>query len=221
MRVIISSIPEGFQRLAEQDVLPIDIIELLFRVTHAIQRSKGGRTYVPLSTTENPFHSQLRQFNCFSEACPCLFASDDEVPPLIKMLSMALAIWCFNAYSSSRWGGLVVTGFLRSLTRRLQQGSVTTSAAHDQLGGARTQSIDEQDCWIWIWLVCIDAHVARDGRTLLPVGNQLLKCFKARYPLETADVAILDRVLQRFFCMDYIRVRVAAFWQDTPVSSPD
>lgn len=219
MRVIISSIPEGFQRLAEQDVLPIDIIELLFRITHAVQRSKGGRTYVPLSTTENPFHSQKRTFTSFSEACPCLFASDDEVPPLIKALSMALAIWCFNAYSSSRWGGLVVTGFLHSLTRRLQHESVTTSAANDQ-SPSGAQSSDERECWIWIWLVCIDAHVARDGRTLLPVGNQLLKCFKARYPPEAADVNILDRVLCRFFCMDYIRVRVSALWQDTPDSSP-
>ncbi|KAJ9612469.1 hypothetical protein H2200_004066 [Cladophialophora chaetospira] len=216
---LVSTLPDGFQYLAFQQILPLDIIELLSRINNAVRRSGGKNTYVPLSRTANPFHSQPGRYDSFSQACPCLFVPDDQVYPLLKPLTLALAVWSCNAYSEIRSAGLVVSGFLRSLTRRLQQ-MYTPANSPVGVQDDHVQSLGERECWIWIWIVGIDAWTSHDGQELHPIGKELFQCFKARFVPETVNPSILDRILESFFSTDDLRARVQSLWNETPIPSP-
>ncbi|KIW71605.1 hypothetical protein PV04_03748 [Phialophora macrospora] len=215
---LVGTIPEGFQRLALNQILPLDVIELLSRIAHALRRCGRKNIYIPLSDAENPFHFRQRRYDTFSEACPCLFAPEHQVHPLLKPLTLALAIWSCNAYSTTRSASLVTTGFLRSLTTRLQQTPTATGtsvSAHIP----SSPSVDEQECWVWIWMVAIDAWMPPDSRELLPVGKELLQCFKARFPRAATGPNIRDGILTRYFSNNDFRVRVRSLWHEVPNSS--
>jgi hypothetical protein len=215
---LVRTIPEAFQSLALTQILPLDVIELLCRIAHTLRRCSGKNTYIPLSKAENPFHSQERRYDTFSEACPCLFAPEHQVYPLLKPLTLALAVWACNAYSTTRSASLVITGFLRSLTTRLQQTPVatyTSISAHIH----SSQTVDEQECWIWIWMVGIDAWMPHNSQELGPVGKELLQCFKARYQHAATNPNIRDRILTRFFFNNDFRARVRSLWHEVPNSS--
>ncbi|OQV03992.1 Fungal specific transcription factor domain-containing protein isoform 1 [Cladophialophora immunda] len=116
---IISAFPDGFRCLVHHRLLPLDVIELLFRISATVRRCADSNTYVPFNTAENPFHSKRRKYDSFSDACPWLFAPEDKVHPLLKPLTMAMVLWCCNAYSTIRASTVVYAGFLRALTMLL------------------------------------------------------------------------------------------------------
>ena len=85
--------------------------------------------------------------------------------------------------------------------------------------GIQNDSFDERECWVWIWMVGVDAWTSH-GQELLPVGRELFQCFKARFQYETANPAILDGILEKFFLTAGFRVRVQSLWNESPVPSP-
>ncbi|KIX97983.1 uncharacterized protein Z520_06062 [Fonsecaea multimorphosa CBS 102226] len=210
---IIIDFPDGFRCLTHRRILPLDMIELLFRISATVRRCAGRATYVPLNKSENPFHSKRRKYDSLSDACPWLFAPDDKVHPLLKPLTMALALWCCTAYYTIRASTVIYTGFLRALTMRLLREPITpkpsTSSQADLEGAA-----DEEDCALWIWMVTLDAWRPDGAAKPHPFGKGLFARFQSRFPEATTDFAVLDKVLRRFFWTDSLRAGVKTLWNE-------
>ncbi|EXJ71995.1 uncharacterized protein A1O5_04498 [Cladophialophora psammophila CBS 110553] len=148
---IISVFPDGFQCLARHRLLPLEMIELLSRIAATVRRCFGSTVYVPFSATANPFHSERRKYDSFSDACPWLLAPEDNVHPLLKPLTLALLLWCCNAYSAIRASTVVYTGVLRALTMRLLRAPVILEPPAN-LRTHLAEAADDEDCMLWVWM---------------------------------------------------------------------
>ncbi|KIX01954.1 uncharacterized protein Z518_07893 [Rhinocladiella mackenziei CBS 650.93] len=209
----ITLLPTGFQNLVRQCLLPFDTIELLSRVGDAGRRSKGSSIYVPLEPDKNPFHSQRRKYNSFSDAVPCLLAPEEVVPPLLKNLSLALILWCNKAYYDNRASSMISVGSRRVLTTRLLELPPPATASKPRLSEAT--SSDEKDCTVWVWLMALDSWRLDDGHSLHYVGRELLAQLKQQFPRETADLDVLDSILVKFFWTDDLRAGVRTYWDQS------
>ncbi|OAP56941.1 hypothetical protein AYL99_09053 [Fonsecaea erecta] len=167
---IINSFPDGFRCLAFHRLLPLDMIELLFRIATTVGRCAGRTTYVPFDTAENSFRYTRRKYDSFSDACPWLFAPEDKVHPLLKPLTMALVLWCSNAYSEIRASTVVYAGFLRALTMRLLRAPIVPKPPiSPQVDVGKVP--DEEDCLLWIWMVTLDSWRPDGAKSLHPFGE--------------------------------------------------
>ncbi len=214
---LIDAFPDGFRSLALEGILPLGIITIVCRTTVAFERSGGKRTYVPISATENLCQSERRRYDCFSEACPWLLAPDDQVHPLLKPLTLALMLWCCNAFVVVRSYTCVYAGCLRALTTWLFKSTPKGLSARN-IPRDGTITIDEYDCLIWIWIVAIDSWRFDTANKLLPTGEELLVRFESRFLFEFAHLDVLEEVLARFFLTGELRGAVRTLWNGLPVS---
>ena len=199
--------PSGFRSLALYGILPLEVITLVCRATVAFQRNgSNGSIYIPFSPAENLCLPERRKYDCFSEACPWLLAPDDQVRPLLKPLTLALILWCCNAFIKVRSYTCIYAGCLRALTTCL----LTPTAK--EFSGAMVA--DERACLIWIWIVAIDSWRFDTSNKLLPTGKELLIDFESHFPHEFAHPDVLRDVLARFLLTDELRCAVKTLWNE-------
>jgi len=170
-----------------------------------------------LSQSENLCQSERRRYDCFSEACPWLLQPDDQVHPLLKPLTLALILWCCNAFVKVRSYTCIYAGCLRALTARLLSPASRRASTSD-IPKNNTMAADERDCLIWIWIVAVDSWRYDTANKLLPTGENLLVHFESRFPYEYAQVDVLRQVLARFFLTDELRCATETLWNER--SSP-
>ena len=128
----IASLPSGFQPMAEQKRLALDVIEVLSRTVQAHIDQALHRTIV---TPSDVFRSKPRKFRDFWEACTCLGAHDEtyfdsegmpvKMPSLEKLIVLALLLYCLHTFSPMRAVTAVYNGsrlkLMTDLPKRLRR----------------------------------------------------------------------------------------------------
>lgn len=191
LRLRVNKLPVGFQRLAHQGKLAIDVLELLGRVA----------TQTPAKSTLsiNTAQWSRRKYDDFWEACRCLA---DPRPGLQKFLCLALLLYCVDEYSPQRQfrRGMTIFGGPRALlTRELPKLSCRDEA--------------ETECLMWIWMVVVDAWSSdceKDG-DLPPIGLQCLHDLRRAFPNITTWEDMRS-VLRKFFWSRRFSSACEAFW---------
>ena len=210
---LVDVFPSGFRRLALQGIVPVELITIIVRATLAFRQNSNSSTYVPFSATENLCHSERRKYLCFSESCPWLLAPDDETHPILKPLTLALMLWCCNAFVKVRSYTCIYAGVLRALTVWLLDSVDRHLSTNDEARDS-TVAAGEKDCLLWIWIVAIDSWRFDTSNKLLPTGKQLLVCFERLFPYEFADADVLQEVLDKFFLTEELRGAVKTLWNE-------
>ena len=163
----VNKLPSGFQRLVEQDRLTADLIEVLSRTVDASDLLKKQGYVVDGHET---FKSGPRTHTDFLEACPCLRAASgpDDEPPLEKLITLGLILYCCNAFSPARVVTVMYGGSRQKLTRDLLRWST----------GEEDET--EYPVKIWIWMITVDSWRKADN-TLFQEGKKLYEALKKRY----------------------------------------
>jgi hypothetical protein len=97
--LLISKLPPGFQALAKQRKLAIDVLEVLARVSDTEQMQKRtGSVVRPVDV----FRSRPRRYHDFWEACSCLATPDVDGPNFEKsVIVLALLLYCLHTSTFS------------------------------------------------------------------------------------------------------------------------
>lgn len=194
----IRSLPVGFQRMACQGKLAMDVLELLGRI--------ADRDLVKPTSPVKEAQWERRKYDDFWEACGCLA---EPRPSLQKFLCLALLLFCVNEHSPRRQfrKGMTIFGGPRVyLTRELPDFTCSDAA--------------DLECLMWIWMVVIDAwssDCAQDGE-LPPNGRKLLTKFRKIFT-DPTSWKVAELVLEKFFWSERFSRACEIFWDTKSVHS--
>lgn len=189
LSLIISNLPSGFQELALQRKLPMDVLEVLGRIADPSTKPLSHSSTTGNSPDSRSPTSQCGMYVDFWESCPSLSSTRKDSngePPLERLLSLALLIYSTN----------------RDATNPLRMYNCITNGAiydlcYDLPSCERRRSKEEEHCLFWIWTVTIDAMRDRFGQ-LNPNGETLLEQQKKRFP-GVVGTSVEEKVLERFW----------------------
>ncbi|EXJ59528.1 uncharacterized protein A1O5_12153 [Cladophialophora psammophila CBS 110553] len=228
----VASLPLGFQALAHQRRLALDVLEVLSRTAEAHTEQMRHGTIV---TPSDVFRTKPRRFQDFWEACTCLGAPDEVhtrlaedgvaeevmVPNLEKMIVLALLLYCLHTFSPMRAVTAVYNGSRMKLTtdapRRVRRTSLSTptqasTSRHPSSGKDAVAEIEsEESVLLWVWFNLVDSWRAAND-TLLPQGQTLMRDLRRRFPADTATWEGCEDRLRRFFWNGKFIRRCRAFW---------
>jgi len=190
---LIGNLPIGFQELALQRKLPLDVLEVLGRIADPTQK--------PLPSLLKSADNRSPTTHCgmyldFWESCPSLSSTSSTLnhtnsantnePPLERLLSLALLIYTTNRDSTNplRMYNCITNGAIYDLT-------------HDLALCEARRAPDEEHCLFWIWSVTVDAMRDRFGQ-LTAQGEGLLALQKRRFP-DVIATGVDEAVLSRFW----------------------
>ena len=193
----VHNLPSGFQRLIEQDRLTADLIEVLSRTVDASDLLEKQGYVVDSNET---FKSGPRRYADFLGACPYLGAasSPDDEPPLEKLITLSLILYCCNAFSPARVITVMYGGSRQKVTKDLLR---WCTGEEDET---------EHPVKIWIWMTTVDSWRKADN-TLLPQGRELFKALKKRYLGEMTAKETWD-IMETFFVDQKFLSRCQELW---------
>ena len=170
-------IPVGFQSLVMKGKISVELFNVLGR---AVDASTSGMQTL---SSGNMNHSELRKYNDFLEALPCLGTPDSLKTTIEKDICLAILIYCFNSFTTARSNVSLYAASRTELTRLLLRTD------------EHMYSLPEQECLNWICAVCVDSW-RRIGPScsLLPQGNTLLPVLR-RLRNGSASINILQKFL--------------------------
>lgn len=189
---IIGNLPSGFQELALQRKLPLDVLEVLGRIADPSQKplpsvlSQDSNS--PAQDNRSP-STHCGMYLDFWESCPSLSSTARDKngePSLERLLSLALLIYSTNRDASNplRMYNCITNGAIYDLCFDLPQ--------------CESKRLKEEEhCLFWIWTVTIDAMRDRFG-VLNSQGQVLLDQQKRRFP-GVIGTGVEERVLERFW----------------------
>ncbi|KIW89837.1 uncharacterized protein Z519_09266 [Cladophialophora bantiana CBS 173.52] len=233
----VASLPLGFQALAHQRRLALDVLEVLSRTAEAHAEQMRHSTIV---TPSDVFRTKPRRFQDFWEACTCLGAPDEVhtrlaedgvteeemmVPNLEKMIVLALLLYCLHTFSPMRAVTAVYNGSRMKLTtdapRRVRRTSHSTpmraftsrnpSSDKDAIAEIEIDIESEESVLLWIWFNLVDSWRAAND-ALLPQGLTLMRDLRRRFPEVTATWEGCEDGLRRFFWNEKFIRRCRGFW---------
>lgn len=183
---LIGNLPPGFQELALQRKLPLDVLEVLGRIADPAQKPLPS---FPSSNDNRSPTSHCGMYMDFWESCPSLSSTHRDAnnePPLERLLALALLIYSTNRDASNplRMYNCITNGAIYDL-------------CHDLPLCETRRAKDEEHCLFWIWTVTVDAMRDRFG-TLTTTGETLLEQQKKRFP-GAVGTGIEEQVLERFW----------------------
>jgi len=184
---LIGNLPSGFQELALQRKLPLDVLEVLGRIADPSQ--KPLPSVLNASDNRSPTASRGMYLD-FWESCPSLSTTStsgsNSEPPLPRLLSHALLIYATNrdATNPLRMYNCITNGAIYDLVHDLPLCEIR-----------RPQ--DEEYCLFWIWAVTVDAMRDRFGQ-LTAQGETLLEQQQKRFP-GVVGTGVDEQVLSRFW----------------------
>ena len=196
----VNKLPSGFQRLVEQDRLTADLIEVLSRTVDASELLKKQGYIVDGQET---FKSGPRTHTDFLKACPCLRAASgpNDEPPLEKLITLGLILYCCNAFSPARVVTVMYGGSRQKLTKDLLRWS---TGEEDEI---------EYPVKIWMWMTTVDSWRKADN-TLLPEGKKLFEALKKRYVGDMTLAEVWD-IMNGFFVNESFLKRCEELWDST------
>lgn len=175
---IFAKVPSGFQTLIVRGKISVELMETLSR---AADVAEGG---IEAITPGNMYQTRHQTNHDFIEACPCLGTVDGDKPNLEKQLTLALLLYCANAFTDARSSTSLYAAARMELTRLLLRGQNDWSIP------------PEEESAFWVCAVCVDSWRRADSSTqLLPYGVKLLPILQ-----EQATLHSPEQVLQKFFC---------------------
>jgi hypothetical protein len=188
---IIGSFPSGFEALALEGALSLDVIPLVHRGAYLARLTSSSR-YQLLSTKRR----LTGRYNDFAEACPALAISGHEGSMLEKLLCTAILCFAYSGFGS-RTSASAVRGSRSEMTTKLHL--------------YKPKSAAELDCLIWMFIVAIDAW--RIGSQLHPEGLLLLVRLQEAYPaMKNVNAAIA--VAKRFLWTSLLDESMRSYWKD-------
>lgn len=190
---MVSKLPTGFQALAKQERLAIDVLEVLARAAEAGQMQKKTRSIV---TQEDIFRSRERRYHDFWEACTCLAAPDVDGPNFEKLVVLALLLYCLHTFSPIRAVTAIYNGSRMKLT--------------NDIGKRRRGDVEEERCLLWIWMVMVDSWRNASG-ALLPTGIESMKQLRERWA-SVSSWAEATGILREFFWDEPFAMRCKVCW---------
>jgi len=193
---LIGNLPIGFQELALQRKLPLDVLEVLGRIADPSQKPlpsllKSDSSSKSLDNRSPTTHCGM--YLDFWESCPSLSSTPPPTstpnanePTLERLLSLALLIYATNRDSTNpfRMYNCITNGAIYDLT-------------HDLAQCESRRAKDEEHCLFWIWSVTVDAMRDRFGQ-LTVQGQNLLEQQKRRFP-GVIGTGVDEAVLSRFW----------------------
>jgi hypothetical protein len=192
----VAQLPPGFQELAKQRRLALDVLELLARVTDTID---GRRRPADPSFNSTPSPTPIsRRYNNFWEASPCLRRSNaaNDAPDLERMIVLGLVLYCCHTFISGRAPIMIYR------------------AARQRLCADITQMIldehDQPDVMLWVWMNVVDSWRRPDNK--LPwQALRLLRSMKKLFPSIDSNAA-LRCGLQRYMWNESFGERCTQYW---------
>ncbi|KAK5077976.1 hypothetical protein LTR51_000160 [Lithohypha guttulata] len=177
LRDVFMKLPVGFQSLVLKGMISVELMDVLGRTAEAVVHG------VEALSPGNMWHSQKRRYRDFLEACPTLAIPDASKTMIEKYLTLALFLYCANAFTHARSSSSLFGASRIELTRLLLR---ENHSSWLQL---------EKECLYWMCVVCIDAWRQHETKLrLLPKGQSLIPLLKhIKKDIGTHDV------LQRFF----------------------
>lgn len=220
------TLPSGFQTLAHNRMLALDVIEVLTRTAAAeVEYGLHGTIVRPIDV----FGHKKRPYSDFWEACTCFNAPDEiitvasesgyttdiAVPNLQKLIILSLILYCLSRFSPTRSVTAMYSGcrmkLITDLPRRL---AVTDPHKHIKKEDEDVHEMSaEERALLWITWVLIDAWRA-PNEILLPQGLELLKLSTIYFPKLVAWAEI-EAVLRSFFSNQAFLSRCEGFWLST------
>lgn len=170
-------LPVGFQSLILKGKISVELIDVLGRTADV--NDKGIQALSP----GNMWHSETRKYRDFLEACPSLATPDAAITTIEKHLTLALLLYCANAFTDARSSTSLFGASRLELTRLLQQEDYSS------------WSQPELECLYWMCAVCIDSWRQKDhSSALLPKGQDLQPKLE-----ELKDKMTCHNALDKFF----------------------
>lgn len=177
---IFAKLPFGFQTLIVRGKISVELMETLGRAVDVAERG------VTAIEPGNMYQTRHQTNHDFVEACPCLGAPDGDKANLEKQLTLALLLYCANAFTDARSSTSLYAGARMELTRLLLRGQNDWSIR------------PEEESAFWICAVCVDSWRKADSSTqLLPYGLQLVPILQAQ-PVAHSP----EQVLKKFLCSE-------------------
>ncbi|KAJ9616463.1 hypothetical protein H2200_000181 [Cladophialophora chaetospira] len=228
----IAGLPVGFQALARQRRLALDVVEVLSRTAEAHVEQAAHGTIV---TPSDVFRTKPRKFQDFWEACTCLGAPEETytstdvggavvtimMPNLEKLIVLALLLYCLHTFSPMRAVTAVYNGsrlkLMTDLPRRIRRPPSSSSVHTPTVDiDIESQIQSEEDVLLWASFILADSWRAAND-TLLPQGLKIMSDLRARFPETTSTWEDCETVLKRFFWTDKFIGRCARFWSGSEV----
>lgn len=188
---ILGSFPPGFETLALEGALSLDVIPLVHRGAYLAGLPSSGRSQL-LSTKRR----LTGKYNDFAEACPVLAISGHEGSMFEKLLCTAILCFAYTGFGS-RSSASALRGSRSEMTMKLH--------LYDPKSAA------ELDCLIWMSVMAIDAW--RVGSQLQPEGLLLLGRLQEAHPaMRNVNAAIA--VAKTFLWTSLLDESVRSYWKD-------
>ncbi|OQU99091.1 Fungal specific transcription factor domain-containing protein [Cladophialophora immunda] len=197
IRKIVDKIPPGFQKLASNGRLSMEMIILLGRISH--HQRLGEIDQSLLSGVFTGSRTSPRRHNDFDEACPSLCIPG---PNFEKYLSFALLLYCSITFSPKR-SLLEACHLVFGIPRSLLTGELALFSA---------KSPHETKCFAWMWLVLITSWIVAN-RTRSISGTSLSRQLMQKYPELCAWTAVKD-ILREFFSSEALLEPLQQLWED-------
>lgn len=192
MQTVIAKLPPGFRELVHEQKLSTDTIVVLSRAADAGLTS-SSEAYLKQVAERRRW---TRKYNDFWEACPCLGESNENNPPLDKLVTLALMAYVCMAFSPARGNTSIFRGARLVLSKLCPL--------------YHAESLIERECLIWAYVVAIDAWKIGSGVNLSAEGIALLSEMRLLFP-EVHEKTVLASVLSKFFWNHAIATKSAVY----------
>ena len=189
----ITALPAGFSEMASSYILPLDLIDILSRVTGYLETSKREQLSRDVNVTWDP-HRNMD----FWEACSSLAIPGVDFN---KFLALTLLLYIALDFSPIRSALRVTDHF--SIPR-------STLLAQIHLLKVHVSHPMQRECWIWMYMVLLDAW-SENGELMPEAGQVLLMQFLDFFP-DIRSWNALEAVLRRFFWTDKFKRSCYSSW---------
>ena len=192
---LVDNLPECFRKLIGQGDVPLDMLQVLFRMASDPLLSDTTDTYPKVPSIMLPRDSEY-----ILDGYSSMTISDTiKQPSFEKLLFNALLRYYMNAANSTLFN---VTNFGRRMELTHKLPNIDCS----QL------TTDQLDCLVWMWLVGIESW--RAWGAIAPRGWVLLGQLLHQCPRVTqSSVDDLDKLCYKFFWTQDFSIRARSFWK--------
>lgn len=197
---IVARLPSGFQELAKQQRMALDVLELLARVIDTIAGHSQSTDFYLDPTPPSTMIS--RRYNSYWEASPCLRRANtaNDVPDLERSIVLALVLYCCHTFIPQRAPIMIY----RAARQRLSADIPRTFS-----NGQR-----QPDVMLWVGMNVVDSW-RKPNRRLCRQAGCLLRNMKKSFPSINSNDE-LHNGLKRFMWNESFGERCVQYWNFKP-----
>ena len=192
MLATISKFPQGFQEMALQAIIGLDIVHIIDRICDYMSSK------IDPSKISSQVHSDAdKDIPDIFDTCTVLQTSSGNGHLIERNICLAVILFAYNIYSMVRDSTTVYRGARQALTTTLPSTHYSNQI--------------ERECLIWIYMTTIESW--RNGEGLATKGKELMQLMLSRFA-EAASWPTLDFVLRRFFWFEPLARQWYKCWEE-------